>query len=186
MVLDIDDIVALYGAAGAAPYGMDAVTQEQHALQCATLAEQAGGAPALVAAALLHDVGHLVAATQPRGARPGNDLHEYVALPLLRRLLPRAVLEPIRLHVDAKRYLCAVEPAYHARLSAASRRSLALQGGAFSPEEAARFIGLAHAQDAVALRRWDDQAKDPAALTPGWAHFRRVLAQARSCPAPAA
>ena len=180
MIPAVDDLVELYRTVGAARYGMEAVTQEQHALQCAALAERAGSPPRLIVAALLHDVGHLVAATQPGGARPGNDLHEYVALPFLRRLLPETVLEPIRLHVDAKRYLCAVEPAYHATLSAASQRSLSLQGGAFSPQEAARFVGRPHALDAVALRRWDDQAKDPAAVTPGWEHFRRLLEQARS------
>ena len=180
MIPAIDDLVELYRTDGAARYGMEAVTQEQHALQCATLAEQAGSSPQLIAAALLHDVGHLVAATQPRGARAGNDLHEYVAQPFLRRLLPESVLEPIRLHVDAKRYLCAIEPAYYATLSPASQRSLGLQGGAFSPEEAARFIGRPYSRDAVALRRWDDQAKDPAAVTPGWDRFRRLLEQARS------
>jgi predicted HD phosphohydrolase len=88
------------------------------------------------------------------------------------------VLQPIRLHVAAKRYLCATEPGYRDRLSPASLRSLALQGGAFSPAELERFLCEPHAIDAIALRRWDDQAKIAGRATPGWAHFRTVLERA--------
>jgi phosphonate degradation associated HDIG domain protein len=177
MALDIDEIIELYRTAGAARYGMEAINQEQHALQCAQLAERAGGQPVLIAAALMHDLGHLLAVRKREGERI-NDLHEFVAIPFLRGVFPDAVIEPIRMHVDAKRYLCATQPEYWETLSPASKRSLELQGGAFTPEEAARFVAQPFAYDAVSLRRWDDSAKSPTTSTPGWSHYRRILASA--------
>lgn len=179
MALGIDEIVTLYRTAGAARYGMEAINQEQHALQCGQLAEQAGSEPELVAAALLHDLGHLVAVEQRPDTAAKNDLHEFVALPFLRGVFGEAVLEPIRMHVDAKRYLCATVAGYWDMLSPASKRSLELQGGPFGPVEAQRFIALPYAAHAVALRQWDDCAKSPTAATPGWAHYTRVLERAR-------
>jgi predicted HD phosphohydrolase len=90
-------------------------------------------------------------------------------------LLPDAVLEPIRLHVDAKRYLCAAEPTYWASLSPASQRSLELQGGAYTSEELAGFLAQPYAEEAVRLRRYDDLAKVPKASTPDLAHFQKKL-----------
>lgn len=179
MLLTLDRIVELYRTAGSARYSMEAISQEQHALQCAALAEQAGSSPALIAAALLHDLGHLLA-DGPAGAPDRNDLHEYRAIPFLRGEFPDAVIEPIRLHVAAKRFLCVIEPAYADSLSPASRHSLHLQSGAFGAGEAARFISQPFAIDAVDLRRWDDQAKSPTRATPGWDHWRTVLARARA------
>ncbi len=175
MALTVDQIVDLYRTAGAARYGMEAINQEQHALQCGLLAQEAGSRTELVAAALLHDLGHLLAHSLPEGAAGKDDLHEYRAIPFLRGEFPDAVIEPLRLHVAAKRYLCAVEPGYWGGLSPASRRSLELQGGPFSAEDAAGFIAQPFAADAVALRRWDDLAKSPTRSTPGWQHFRPVL-----------
>lgn len=177
MALGIDDLIELYRTAGAARYGKEAINQEQHALQCASLAERAGAPPVLVAAALLHDLGHLVASREHKGG-PGNDRHEFVAIPFLHGVFPDAVIEPIRMHVDAKRYLCATRPDYWEMLSPASQRSLELQGGPFSAEDAAHFIAQPFACDAVALRRWDDGAKSPTTITPGWGHYRRMLASA--------
>lgn len=179
MALSIEDIVTLYRTAGAVRYGMEAISQEQHALQCAQLAQRAGGTPELVAAALLHDLGHLAAVEQRPDGDAKNDLHEFVALPFLRGVFGEAVLEPIRMHVDAKRYLCATVTGYWDTLSPASKRSLKLQGGPFEPGEAQRFIAQPFAPDAVALRRWDDNAKSPTATTPGWGHYSRILEQAR-------
>lgn len=176
MPLAIDQIVRLYRTEGAARYGMEAINQEQHALQCAFLAEQGGAGAPLVAAALLHDLGHLLCADEERA--PADDLHEYRALPFLRGEYPEAVLQPIRLHVSAKRYLCAVEPHYRDTLSPASQRSLDLQGGPFTSAEVDRFLAEPYAMDAVALRRWDDHAKSPTRPTPGWEHYRQVLALA--------
>ena len=177
MALSIEDILVLYGSAGAAQYGMEAINQERHALQCAQLAEAAGSPPSLVAAALLHDLGHLLATVRrPDGSR--NDLHEYVAIPFLRGVFPDAVIEPIRLHVDAKRCLCAIDTTYWSTLSPASRRSLEMQGGPFTVEQARDFAARPFAAEALALRRWDDQAKDPAVSTRGWDHYRGILEDA--------
>jgi phosphonate degradation associated HDIG domain protein len=180
MALTLDEITQLFHANGAVQYGAEAVTQQQHALQCAYLAEQAGASAALIAAALMHDLGHLLAPERAAKTADADDLHQFMALPFLRGVFPEAVLAPIRLHVDAKRYLCQADPAYWSGLSPASQRSLVLQGGPFSEEDAAAFMAQAFAADAVALRRWDDNAKDPQALTPGWTHYAAVLQRA-SC-----
>ena len=175
MALRIDEITALFREQGTVQYGLEAISQQQHALQCAHLAEKAGGSAELVAAALLHDLGHLLAPRSSAQTPVGDDLHQYMAIPFLRGSFPAAVLEPIRMHVDAKRYLCHVDKLYWAALSPASQRSLVLQGGAFSDDAAAVFLAKPFANDAVAVRRWDDCAKDPAAKTPGWAHYALVL-----------
>jgi phosphonate degradation associated HDIG domain protein len=179
MALQIAQITELFLVQGAVRYGAEAITQQQHALQCAHQAERAGGSAELVAAALLHDLGHLLPRAAPKAAGV-DDLHQYMAIPFLRGVFGEAVLAPIRMHVDAKRYLCHVDEHYWAGLSPASQRSLELQGGAFSAEEAAAFIAQPFAADAVALRRWDDLAKDPAARPPGWAHYVAVLERACS------
>lgn len=175
----IEQILELYKRKGGRAYEGEGITQLEHALQSAHLAEQALAAPELVCAALLHDIGHLL---NDKGETPTlrgvDDLHQYVALPFLRPYFAEGVLGPIRLHVDAKRYLCATRPDYYARLSEDSKRSLELQGGVFQPREAERFIGLAHAADAVKVRLWDDAAKVPGAVTPGLAHFEPVLREA--------
>jgi phosphonate degradation associated HDIG domain protein len=176
--MDIHQITVLFNTHGAAQYGAEAVSQQQHALQCAQLAEQAGASSRLIAAALLHDLGHLL----PKAASAEvmlDDLHQDRAIPFLRDLFDDAVLEPIRLHVDAKRYLCWLESAYWSGLSPASKRSLSLQGGPLSDAEATAFIAQPYASDAVALRRWDDCAKNPQATTPDWLHYAAVLDSAR-------
>jgi phosphonate degradation associated HDIG domain protein len=177
--LVIEDLIKLYEVKGGREYEGEGISQLEHALQSAQLAEQAGAAPALVCAALLHDVGHLL---NDKGETPTlrgvDDLHQYAALPFLRPYFPEAVLGPIRLHVDAKRYLCATRPDYYERLSVDSKRSLKLQGGVFAPAEAERFIGQPHAADAVQVRLWDDAAKVRGAATPGLAHFEPLLREA--------
>jgi phosphonate degradation associated HDIG domain protein len=179
MSLTIERICAIYESHGDGLYGSEAVSQRDHALQCASLAEAAGGSPELVTAALLHDLGHLVHELGNDPAEHGvDDIHQYLALPFLRPLFPYAVLEPIRLHVDAKRYLCAVEPGYWDSLSLASQRSLELQGGVFTHDESREFIEQSYAADAVRLRRWDDEAKVPGRPTPDLAHF---VAAMHSC-----
>lgn len=182
MALQIEQITELFNTQGAVQYGSEAVSQQQHALQCAYLAEQAGGGAELVAAALLHDLGHLLPTVSSNKNKAGvDDLHQYLAIPFLRGVFPEAVLAPIGLHVDAKRYLCQEDRHYQDSLSPASQRSLVLQGGPFSIEQARAFIEQPFATDAVALRRWDDCAKNPNASTPDWAHYVRVLMQAQCC-----
>ena len=175
----IEEILGLYRRKGNREYEGEGVSQLEHALQSAQLAEQAGAARELVCAALLHDVGHLL---NDRGGTPTlrgiDDLHQYVALPLLRPHFTESVLGPIRLHVDAKRYLCATRPGYHDQLSEDSKRSLQLQGGVFSAAEAERFISQPHAAEGVRVRLWDDAAKVPGAATPDLAHFERFLREA--------
>jgi phosphonate degradation associated HDIG domain protein len=176
MSLSVADIVSLFEHRGHREYDGEGVTQLEHALQCAALAEAAQARATLVAAALLHDVGHML---NDQGDTPTlrgiDDTHQYAALPFLRGTFGNEVLEPIRLHVDAKRYLCATRRDYHASLSEESKRSLALQGGAFSLPEADAFITRPHAPDAVAVRSWDDMAKQRGAVTPPLAHFVPLL-----------
>ena len=185
MALMIDEITEIFNARGAVQYGAEAVSQQQHALQCANLAELAGASPALVAAALLHDLGHLLPKVASQASSVGvgvavDDLHQFLAIPFLRGIFPEAALAPIRMHVDAKRYLCQLDKSYWASLSPASQRSLVLQGGPFSMAQAQAFITQPFAADAVALRRWDDGAKNPAAVTPAWEHYIDVLRQAHA------
>ncbi len=175
MALSVGEIVGLFETRGAASYGSEAVSQLEHALQCATLAEEAGATPELVCACLMHDLGHLVAQKPHAVGERRDDLHQYIAMPFLRSVFPPAVLEPIRLHVDAKRYLCAVSDSYWDSLSAASKHSLQLQGGMFSEAEAQAFIARPYASDAALLRRWDDQAKTPGLSTPPMARYARLL-----------
>ena len=172
----IEAVIRVVDDQGERSYGREAVSQRQHALQCATLAQQKGASPALVVASLLHDVGHLVdpdgdaADDEDRDAR-----HEALGASWISDLFGDDVLMPIRLHVAAKRYLTAVDASYMATLSPQSVRSLELQGGPFTEAEAARFIAAPHARDAVQLRRWDDLAKDPDAVTPDLGHFVPLL-----------
>jgi len=157
-------------------YAGEPVTQLEHALQTAHSAELAGADAALVTAALLHDLGHLLNDQgETPTARGIDDVHQYAALPFLRPLFDDEVLEAIRLHVDAKRYLCATEPAYLGELSAASIQSLGLQGGPMSPAEVARFAAEPFAEAAVRLRRWDDLAKRTDLTTPDFAHYRPMI-----------
>lgn len=166
----------LLAGAGSRRYGGEPVSQLQHALQSAQHAEKAGAAPALVAAALLHDIGHLIGEGDEGAAAAGVDLrHEDVGADYLARWFPPAVTEPIRLHVPAKRYLCATSQAYFRALSPASRLSLQVQGGPFDPAAAAAFAALPFAPDAIRLRRWDEAAKLPDHPTPPVAHYRPLV-----------
>ena len=192
MALSISDICVLFARKGGRAYAGEPVNQIEHALQTAMRAEADDAGPALVTAALLHDLGHLL---NDQGESPTlrgvDDLHQYAALPFLRAMFADDVLAPIRLHVDAKRYLCATRDGYFEALSADSRRSLVLQGGMFTPEEAKAFIAQPHADDAVRLRLWDDLAKLENAVTPPLAHFvvaieaaQRPVAAAVASPSP--
>lgn len=178
--LSLADIERLFETRGQAQYDGEPVTQLEHALQSAHLAEQDGVGSALIAAALLHDLGHLLHGLPGSPTLDGvDDVHQYRCLPYLRGLFDEATLAPIRLHVDAKRWLCTREPGYLESLSPDSARSLALQGGPFDEPQAQAFEALPHAQDALRLRRWDDAAKVEGAATPDLAHFLRHCALAK-------
>ena len=175
----VDRILELLAQLGADRYGGEEVTQLAHALQCATFAQQSGADDSLVAAALLHDIGHLVNPKDEGAAARGIDAaHEKVGAAFLARWFGPAVTAPIAQHVNAKRYLCQAEDGYFGKLSDESVRSLAVQGGPYSAAEAAAFRARPYAEAAVALRRWDELAKDPEMKTPSLADFRPVLERA--------
>jgi len=169
----IDAIAELFAGPGARDYLGEAVSIGEHMRQAGALAEAAGAPGPLVAAALLHDIGHLRNETDARHGAGGAQW--------LSQWFGPAVTEPVRLHVEAKRYLCAAEPGYSGLLSAESVRTLALQGGPMTPGQVTAFEALPCARDAVAVRRWDDEAKDPAVTPPEFAHFAALLTSLTGC-----
>lgn len=172
----VDEIAELFGSAAAEDYLGEPVTVLAHLLQAGALAEAAGAPPALVAAALLHDVGHFTGAISGQELMSGTDNHhDDAGARWLRNWFGPEVTEPVRLHVLAKRYLCTVEPTYFDVLSEASVYTLKLQGGRMSAAEVTEFEGNPFHADAVAVRRWDDEAKDPDAHTPQYAEFVPIL-----------
>jgi phosphonate degradation associated HDIG domain protein len=176
----IESILRTFDLRGDLAYGSEAVTQRQHALQSATLAAAEQADSRLVAAALLHDIGHILdAAELPHGIDTDlDDAHEERAYHWLLRHFGPAVADPVRLHVAAKRYLCTVDPGYAGKLSPTSFKSYLDQGGPMNPEERADFEAEPHFEPSLRLRRWDDLAKDPAMATRTIADFRPDLEQA--------
>ncbi|MBM3846749.1 MAG: HD domain-containing protein [Verrucomicrobia bacterium] len=171
----VSDVFKLFNEKGHRAYGED-VTELQHALQCATIARSRGEPPAIVAACLLHDYGHLVHDLGEDIADRGIDArHEAIGANRLDRLFTAEVVEPVRLHVAAKRYLCWKDPAYLSGLSDASSQSLMLQGGPMSDAEAREFERHPHYQAAVRVRHYDDLGKDPTLKTPDIEDFRQEL-----------
>ena len=171
----IDSIFTLFERFGGEHYGENA-SQLQHALQCAQLAREHGCEDGLVAASLLHDIGQFLngagdaAASQQRDAR-----HEIIGAAFLSRGFDRDVTEPVRLHVDAKRYLCTIEAGYEASLSDASLLSLRLQGGKMTLAELKAFATEPFGRQAVLLRRFDDAGKRPDWVVPGLETYRDML-----------
>jgi predicted HD phosphohydrolase len=172
------DVVALFLAHGRRRYG-EGVTDLHHALQCAALARRQGADDELVLAALVHDIGRLLAVVAAADGKPraesSHDHHAAWGAAALRPFVPARTLAAVERHVAAKRYLCAVDPVYAAALSAASVRSLAAQGGPLSAEERARFDAEPWAEEALRVRRWDDSAKDPAAACAPLEDYRPLL-----------
>lgn len=166
----------LFAERGGGEYHGEAVTQLEHALQAAHMAETDGRPAEWIAAALLHDVGHLLHGHGEDYLEHGiNDQHEDLGARFLARAFGPAVTEPIRLHVPAKRYLCAARSGYFATLSPASVRSLELQGGPMSADEMKEFEAGPHFAAAAAVREYDDRAKVVGLATPPFAHFRKYL-----------
>jgi phosphonate degradation associated HDIG domain protein len=157
----IDELLAWYSSPAALRRYDEAVTELDHALQCAALARADGATDHLVAAALLHDVGHLVADDNVGldEELAEDHHHERVGARYLARWFGPEVTAPVALHVAAKRYLCAVEDGYLEGLSPSSLRSLQLQGGPMSDAEVEAFERLPHHVEATMVRRWDDRAK---------------------------
>jgi gamma-butyrobetaine dioxygenase len=171
-----DHIVEIFEAKGGAAYFGESVSQLQHALQAAYYATRDDAPDWLVAAALLHDIGHLVHDMPEHVADLGIDArHEDLGHAWLAQHFGPEVTAPVRMHVDAKRYLCATDPEYLSLLSPASVQSLQLQGGPFSEEEARKFEQQPFAREAVRLRRWDDLAKVPEMQVPPLEHYRAII-----------
>ncbi len=172
------DVMAIFMAHGRRRYG-EGVTDLHHALQCAALARREGADDDLVLAALVHDIGRLLAVAAAADGRPRrespDDHHGVWGGAALRPFVPARVLAAVERHVEAKRYLCVVDRAYAAALSPASVRSLAVQGGPLSAGERALFEGEPWAEEAVRLRRWDDGAKDAAAACAPFEEYRALL-----------
>jgi len=149
-------------------YGNEDVTQLEHALQCAELAEQNNKSDAFITAALLHDIGHLLYEDK-------DPVHEDLGADYLAKYFSEEVTLPIRAHVASKRYLAAVEDGYYDQLSEASKESLKVQGGIFTKQEAEEFINKPQMKEAVEMRRYDDQAKILNKATPSVEHFRKYV-----------
>lgn len=158
------------------PTAMESLSNAAHMLQTAAAATAAGAHAPLVAAALLHDIGHWLDPDTTLAHLPKADTrHEDVGAAHLAPFFDAAVCQPVQLHVAAKRYLCAAEPSYFAQLSPASVHSLNLQGGAMTPEEMSAFEAIPEHKDAVALRRWDEYGKNPDLEVPEFSHYRQLL-----------
>jgi phosphonate degradation associated HDIG domain protein len=180
----VDFVADILTRRGAESYLGEAVTMQQHMLQAAYAAERAGADEDLVAAALLHDIGHYTGEFgEDYIAQAVDNRHESAGAHVLDGLFPPVVVDCVRLHVAAKRYLCATCAGYHERLSPSSAATLALQGGPMDADERAAFESELYFREAVMVRLWDDEAKEPAVVTPDFAHYapllRRVVEKAR-------
>ena len=174
----VDAIFAIYQKRGSGAYYGESVSMTEHALQAACFAQGAGAPPALVVAALLHDIGHLVHDVPGDIADWTEDEHhELIGGAWLARHFGPEVSEPVRLHVPAKRYLLATDAAYFAKLSPASVITLKLQGGPMAAHEVAKFETERFHKDAVRVRQWDDQGKVAGLKTPGLVDYRPLIEQ---------
>jgi len=173
----VDEMFEVLASGGGTAYFGEPVTVLEHSLQAARIIQESGGDDRLVAGALLHDLGHLLHADGEDAAQRGLDTrHEELGVAALAGHLPAAVLDPIRMHVAAKRYLCFAEPEYMAEPSPASVESLALQGGPMSAAEAEAYLAAPHAREAVQLRRADDVAKIAGLDVPELESYRSLVA----------
>lgn len=171
-----DEVFTLFERRGSGAYFGEHVSMTEHSLQAAYFAREESAPPVLVLAALLHDIGHLVEDVPNDLADWTSDArHEEIGARWLARRLQAGVAEPVRLHVPAKRYLCAIDPGYVAMLSHASLVTLKLQGGPMAPGEVLQFETERFSKEAVRLRRWDDQGKVAGLKTPGLAEYRGLI-----------
>ena len=172
----VDFIADVFERRGAESYIGEDVSMSQHMLQAAMLAQDERADDEMIAAALLHDIGHFISEFGFDAYLDDVDnVHEEVGANLLEPFFPASISESVRLHVSAKRYLCATNSAYLTKLSGASVISLHLQGGAMEEKEIAQFELNPYFRSALRVRIWDEKAKDPKRISPGFEHFAPVL-----------
>jgi len=178
---NVQELLDLLSTKGRDAFFGEQVSVLDHSLQCACLAEQSRASPAAIAAALLHDIGHLLPELPAGIAQQRRETwHEEIGAECLSQRFGAAVAEPVRLHMAAKHYLCATDPDYISQLSPASVENLRVQGGPMSREEVRAVDALPSARLAVQLRRWDDEAKIPEFKVPGLQHYLAILHAART------
>jgi phosphonate degradation associated HDIG domain protein len=171
-----DELLSIYARSGAALYFGEAVSVAEHSLQAAHFARAADASDALVVAALLHDIGHLIDQAPDDIADWKTDAqHELSGSRWLAARFGPEVCEPVRLHVPAKRYLCATDPDYFGRLSAASVLTLKLQGGPMSSAEAGAFEAEPYHREAILVRQWDDRGKIAGLATADFSNYRALI-----------
>lgn len=178
--LDKSTVVAfiadIFERRGAEDYLGEPVTVSQHMLQGAVLAQRENAPEELIAAALLHDIGHFTSEFGPMSIGDvADNFHDQAGARALEPFFPPVIVECVRLHVAAKRYLCATDPSYYDKLSEASKHTLKLQGGPMNQAEVADFRRNPHHAEAVRVRLWDEGGKDPAMTTPPIAHYLPLL-----------
>ena len=173
-----EEVFAVFARRGAGAYFGESVSMTDHMLQAAHLARLESAGPYLVLAALLHDVGHLLEdAPHDPADWTADARHEEMGGRWLAQRFPAGVSEPVRLHVPAKRYLCATDPGYCAELSSASLVTLELQGGPMNAVEIARFVTERFWESAVRVRRWDDRGKIAGLKTPALAAYAALISR---------
>jgi phosphonate degradation associated HDIG domain protein len=161
---------------GADSYLGEQVTMSEHMLQAAALAEESDAGDELIAAALLHDIGHYTNEFPEDAQNAGIDTHhDEAGAAVLAPFFPRLVTDCVRHHVAAKRYLCATDPTYYDRLSPASVHTLNLQGGPMTPAEVAAFRENSNLDPIIQVRLWDEAAKTPGTPTPPFSHHAPML-----------
>ena len=175
-----DNIVAhlslIFKHSGTQAYLGEPVTMAQHMLQAASMAEHQGHSKVVVAAALLHDIGHF---TSDFGSFSMTDIydrqHDIYGAKVLAPFFPEPVTQCVRHHVSAKRYLCATREEYFSQLSAASVHSLKLQGGPMSAQEVTEFEANPHLQEIIQVRLVDDGGKVANLKTRSFRDFEQLL-----------
>ncbi len=178
-----DEIIALYARRGSEAYFGEPVSIIEHGLQAAHFARLEGASDALIVATLLHDVGHLIQDAPEDIADWHSDAqHELAGSRWLSQWFGPQVTDPVRLHVAAKRYLCATSPSYFDRLSAASVITLKLQGGPMSEAQQDEFRAEPNFRDALRLRLWDEQGKVARLVTAGLSDYRDLIERVASQP----
>jgi phosphonate degradation associated HDIG domain protein len=171
-----DDIFAIYNSRGSAAYFGEPVSVTEHGLQAAYLAQAESAPAALILAALLHDIGHLIVdAPDDIAEWTDDEHHERIGGGWLARRFGPQVSQPVRLHVPAKRYLCATRPEYFDKLSPASVLTLKLQGGLMTATEVTAFEAEPFFREALRVREWDDRGKIPGLKTPDMASYRGLI-----------